>query len=181
MIGHRLLTEVIIERKIYQPSQVLELMNTNLQKELSQDNKRSMDGMDIGLCRFGIKNGQYDELLFSGAKRPLLIYSKEEGKLSLIDADRKGIGGSISGEHKTFTDKEVKIHKGDMVFLYTDGLIDQQNNERKRFGTNRFTAIISENSNESMANIKFALEKAFDEYSEPEEQRDDVTMIGLRI
>jgi hypothetical protein len=32
-----------------------------------------------------------------------------------------------------------------------------------------------------MVKIKIAIEKAFEAYSEPEEQRDDVTMIGLRI
>jgi len=164
MIGHRLLTEIIIERKIYQPSQALELININLQKELSQDNKKSMDGMDIGLCRFEVKNGLCEELIFAGAKRPLLIFTKEDDKLSLIDADRKGIGGFFSGEQKTFTDKAFKLHKGDMVFMYTDGLIDQQNIERKRFGTTRFTSIINDNRNESMVKIKIAIEKALEKY-----------------
>ncbi len=181
MIGHRLLTEIVIERKIYQPSQVLELINMHLRKELDQENKKSMDGMDIAFCRFQMKNGQYDELLYAGAKRPLLISAQEEGILSLIEADRVGIGGYMTGESKTFTDKAFKINLGDIVILYTDGIIDQQNANRKRFGTNRFTSIISEHINEPMENIKTALEQAFNYYAEPEEQRDDVTVVGLRL
>ena len=99
----------------------------------------------------------------------------------MIDADRKGIGGFLSGEPKAFTDKTLKINSGDTLILYTDGIIDQQNTERKRYGTNRFTAVISQNINEPMANIKASIEKAFDSYADPEEQIDDVTIIGLRF
>ncbi len=181
MIGHRLLTEVVIERKIYKPSKVLELINTNLRKELDQSNKKSMDGMDIAFCRLQVINGEYSELLFAGAKRPLLIFTREEGKLTLIEADHKGIGGFYTDEPKTFTDIKFNIQKGDMIFYYTDGIIDQQNIERKRFGTNRLTSLISDHINEPMPKIKTAIEQSFDSYSEPEEQRDDVTIIGLRL
>jgi len=181
MIGYRLLAEIIVEHKIYQPSQILEQINNSLRKELDQDNKKSVDGMDIAICRITLKNGQYDELIFSGAKRPVIINKHNENKLISIDGDRKGIGGFISGDSKSFTDKTMKIQKGDSLFLYSDGIIDQQNTKRDRFGTNRFTTIISDHINEPMATIKQAIENTFDSYSESEEQRDDITIVALKL
>ena len=75
----------------------------------------------------------------------------------------------------------MKIQKGDSLFLYSDGIIDQQNTKRDRFGTNRFTTIISDHINEPMATIKQAIENTFDSYSESEEQRDDITIVALKL
>ena len=181
MIGNRLLSEIIVERKIYRPSQILESINCNLRNVLDQENKKSVDGMDLALCRITIKEGQYEEMIFAGAKRPVIISKKGENNLMTIDGDRKGIGGFLSGDSKSFTDKFVPIEKGDTVYLYSDGIIDQQNSNRDRFGTNRFSGIINEHNNNSTENIKVAIEQAFDLYATPEEQRDDITVLGLRL
>lgn len=181
MIGHRLLSEIVAERKIYQPSQVLETINTSLRKELDQDNKKSMDGMDMAFCRIILKDGQVDELIFAGAKRPILIGKQNENNLTMIDGDRKSIGGFHSSGDKPFTDKTLKMKTGDMLFLFSDGIIDQQNVKRDRFGTKRFSAIINDNIHEPMATIKTAIETSFDLYTRPEEQRDDITVLGLKM
>jgi len=68
-----------------------------------------------------------------------------------------------------------------VILLYSDGIIDQPDLSRDRFGTSRFTAILNENISESMPVIKSKLERAFDEHKGLEEQRDDVTVLGLRL
>jgi serine phosphatase RsbU (regulator of sigma subunit) len=181
MIGHRLLSEVVVARKIYQTSLVLEEINKHLRKELDQDNKKSMDGMDVALCRLMLRNGVYEELVFAGAKRPILVYNRDANKLHSMDGDRKGIGGFLSGDAKSFTDQTVRMQTGDMLFLYSDGIIDQQNSGRNRFGTQRFTSAIQEHIQKPMVDMKTAIEKAFDFYIDTEEQRDDITVIGLRL
>ncbi|HEY4786160.1 MAG TPA: SpoIIE family protein phosphatase [Bacteroidales bacterium] len=181
MIGNRLLSEIVAERKIYQPSQILEAINCDLRDVLDQENKKSMDGMDMAFCRISIKNGKYDELIFAGAKRPVLICKKNEDKLITIEGDRKGIGGFLSGDSKTFTDKTIPIQREDTIILYSDGIIDQQNSQRNRFGTNRFSKIISDHMDEPLDIVKTAIENTFDSYTTPEEQRDDITVLGLRL
>jgi serine phosphatase RsbU (regulator of sigma subunit) len=181
MIGHRLLTEIVIERKTHEPSQVLDAINFHLRKALDQDNKQSVDGMDIAFCKIILRNGEYDELVFAGAKRPVMIYKRDEKKLTIVEGDRKGIGGFLSKENKVFTDKTIKITRGDSLFLYSDGIIDQPNTQRDRFGTTRFSKLINDNIDQPMSNIKTAIENTFDIYMKPEEQRDDVTIVGLNL
>lgn len=181
MIGQRLFFEIVAERKIYQPSQILAAIDDVLRKELDQDNKKSIDGMDVAFCRFEIKNGEYQSLTYAGAKRSIFIHKENEDHLTSIPGDRKGIGGFFSSEDKTFTDKEFAINRGDTLFLYSDGIIDQHNSNRDRYGTNRFSEIITSHLKDPIITIKNAIENSFDSYTEPEEQRDDITVIGLRL
>lgn len=181
MIGQRLLFEIVAERKIYQPSEVLEAINYVLRKELDQDNKKSIDGMDVAFCRITLRNGLYEELTFAGAKRSIFLHKSGDEQLTPIEGDRKGIGGFFTGDTKTFTNKTMDFKKGDTLILYSDGIIDQHNSKRDRFGTRRFSQILTDHRTEPLTSIKTALENSFDSYTEPEEQRDDITVIGLRL
>ena len=181
MIGHRLLTETVIEKKIYQPAEILEEMNNKLKKELGHHNKKSTDGMDLAFCKIVLKEGECEELTFAGAKRSLLVFHKTDGKLLVIEGDKRSLGGFTMDDSKSFTDKLIKVCKDDVILLYSDGIIDQPDLSRDRFGTSRFTAILNENISESMPVIKSKLERAFDEHKGLEEQRDDVTVLGLRL
>jgi serine phosphatase RsbU (regulator of sigma subunit) len=181
MIGHRLLTEIVIEKKIWQPAEILEEMNSKLKKELDQHNKKSTDGMDVAFCKIVLKQGECEELTFAGAKRSLLVVHKKDEKLQVIEGDKRGLGGFTVDDTKSFTDKLVKVCKGDVLLVYSDGIIDQPNLARDRFGTNRFMTILNGNIHEPMPAIKSKLEKAFDEHKGLEEQRDDITVLGLRL
>lgn len=181
MIGNRLIYEVVVQQKEYQPSHILELINVKLKTELDQDHQKSVDGMDIALCRLLIKNNQYQELVFSGAKRQVIVVKKDENDLITLDGDRRGIGGFMSDSTKLFSDKTIPVAKGDIIFMYSDGIIDQQNATRDRFGSIRFSKIIQNYRNESMDSIRNAIEYAFDAYTQPEEQRDDISVIGFKL
>lgn len=181
MIGHRLLSEVVIQRKIYQPSQVLHEMNDCLRKELDQNSQKSTDGMDMAFCRITIENGQYTQLVFAGAKRPILLFKKNSNQLSVIEGDRYSIGGYMYTDNKLFTNTMFDIEHGDMVIMYSDGIIDQQNSDRNRFGTSRLISIIQDNTNEPISKISKLIEEAFDNFKKLEDQRDDATLMGFRL
>jgi serine phosphatase RsbU (regulator of sigma subunit) len=181
MIGHRLLTETIAEHNITNPSEILAEINKKLRLGLHQENMQTMDGMDLALCRISNKRNSEYELVFSGAKRPILVYFKKDSKLELIDGDRKSIGGFFEAGSKNFTDITMNLNTGDTLLLYSDGIIDQQNPRRDRFGTTQFTNIIGDNIKESMEHLRDAIEKAYNVHKSIEEQRDDLTVFGLRI
>lgn len=181
MIGHRLLTEIIIEKKITSPSQILEKLNISIRKELGRDQKKLMDGMDIALCRIGKKNGDSEELVFSGAKRSMIIQKKDEEEIRFLEGDRKDIGGFLCDEDKAFTEKTVTLSTGDTLFLYTDGIIDQPDPHRNRFGTPQFISILKKYRSEPLDKLQIAMEHSFETHRMSEEQRDDVTVIGLRL
>lgn len=181
MIGHRLLTEIIVDRKTYDPALILEEVNISLRKDLNQEGKRSMDGMDIALCRFSIVNNKYDQLVFAGAKRSIIVASAHTGDLKVVEGDHKTIGGADNKRNSFFTNKILPVHKNDQIYLYSDGIIDQNNFNRERFGTARFLEVIKNNIDKPLEIQKEKLTSAFDVFKQNEEQRDDITVFAARL
>ena len=77
MIGHNLLSEIIVERAITKPSSILEELNKAVRKALKQDENNTKDGMDAAIISFDPVTGT---LLYSGANRPLWIVKNEKVK-----------------------------------------------------------------------------------------------------
>jgi len=177
MIGNSLLNEIVLEKKEKEPAKILSLLNEKVIDALRQDETENSDGMDVCFTAINLKN---KELIFSGAKRPLIIYNQEKKELEEIKGDRISIGGK-NNKDKEFTSHNVKLNSGDILYLSSDGLSDQNNNERKRFGTSKLKEIIINNISASLKEQKEIIEKELQNFQEKEEQRDDISLIGLKI
>ena len=182
LISNTLLTDIIIRGGIWEPNKILEHLDKEIKLALNQENTENNDGLDMAICRFDVdENGEITTVAYSGAKNPLYYYDNEKGELFTIAADRISIGGFNSEKEKCFSCHTFKVKKGDMFFMSSDGIIDQNNKERKRFGSRRFTGVITENCHKGMREIKLALETALDDFMGGVEQRDDISVMGLAI
>jgi serine phosphatase RsbU (regulator of sigma subunit) len=182
MIGNSLLNEMINERRIESPKEILDLLNDDIRKSLRQDQTDNNDGMDLILCRFDkFKNNGF-KLVFAGAKRPLYIIQKENQKLIKLNGDRKSIGGVENISKKvSFSNHEISLSKGDCLYMSTDGIIDQNGPDRKRFGSKRFEEMITGNCGLSIKEQYEKINREIDNFMQSEEQRDDITLLALRI
>jgi len=181
MIGNRLLNELVNEKGLLEPAQVLEELNLGVQKALRQDKTDNNDGMDVCLCR--IENGKSGEknVMFSGAKRHLYHFEKISNEIKMIKGDRKTIGKAIfDDEDSKFTNKNIVMKSGDLIVLTTDGFTDQNNPEREKFGNFRFEQILLQNANKNINEIQKALETALENHQKSSSQRDDITIIGIK-
>lgn len=181
MIGNRLLNEIVLEKQMLDPSDILFELNLKIIRALRQDETENADGMDVGLLCFD-NNQHMTNAIFAGAKRSLLVFRKGTSTIEEIKGDRLAIGGSKNeNRDKKFTNQQITFNTGDIVFLSSDGLTDQNNPERKRFGSQRLNEIIIQNANGSMPKLKEVLESELNNFQQDEEQRDDITFIGLKI
>ena len=207
MIANTLLNDIINKDKIYSPKDILSKLNSEIRKSLKQDITENRDGMDICLCRIDekqhkdttqtnstlknsnqtnstLKNSNLTnyKITFAGAKRPLYYYKSQEKELVRQKGDRKSIGGIIIKENKEiFTNQEIILQQNDLIYLTTDGYIDQNNKKRKRFGTKKFENILNKIANMELSEQKQILETELDKWQNNEKQRDDITVIGIKI
>jgi serine phosphatase RsbU (regulator of sigma subunit) len=177
MIGNSLLNEIVLEKQVKEPAKILSLLNEKVIEALRQEETENSDGMDV--CFIAINLKSY-ELTYSGAKRPLILYNQNKKELEEIKGDRISIGGK-NNKNKKFTNHNIKINSGDILYLSSDGLTDQNNNERKRFGTSKLQEIIINNISASLKVQQEIIEKELQNFQEEEEQRDDISLIGLKI
>jgi len=179
MIGSRLLNEVIVEAKEFEPNQILENLNLQLKKALKTESSDIHDGMELVLCRIEKKKDLY-ELTYSGAKRPLVYFSKNE--LNVLKSDRKPIGSSDRIKNPIpFTNQQVTLSKHDIIYLFTDGITDQNNKNRKKIGTQNFIEKINQFKNENMTTQQNLFSNLLNDWQQDEEQRDDITFLALQL
>ena len=186
MIGNSLLNELIKQRHICEPKDILTQLNFEIKKSLKQEITENKDGMDVCLCRIDSNrthsNLTHYKITFTGAKRPLFYYESNKKELFKLKGDRKCIGGNYQQANNiNFTNQEIILQKDDLIYLTTDGYIDQNNKERKRFGTTKLTKILSEIANKPLAEQKQILETELDKWKRNEKQRDDITVIGIKL
>jgi serine phosphatase RsbU (regulator of sigma subunit) len=179
MIGSRLLSEIVNEKKIFETNEILEELNSGIKKALRQEQTDNTDGMDVCLCKIE-KNDIGANISFTGAKNPLYIYQQDKSELLRIRGDKKAIGGNHF-QNLHFTQTNLSTKKGDMIYLTTDGFVDQNNQERKKYSTKRLTLVLKEIHNKPLLDQKERLETELDEWQGTEKQRDDVTILGIKI
>ncbi len=182
MIGNRLLNEIVNERHVEDPKEILELLNKEVRVALRQEQTDNNDGMDLSLCSFEKQKNSQLKMTFAGAKRTVYIYKKDKKELLSLKGDRKSIGGiGEKKENFKFVNHDVLLSQGDQIYMLTDGIIDQNGPDRKRFGSKKFEDTIILIYDEKMDNQKELFEKELSKFMENEEQRDDITILGLLV
>jgi serine phosphatase RsbU (regulator of sigma subunit) len=180
MVANHLLGELVNIKRIYDPASVLTQLDIRVREALKQYDKLNDDGMDICLCRVERADGDFTKVTFAGARRPLFYYSQVTSDLEVVYGDRHSIGG-MHRKEKEFKNHEILLKKGDIIYLTTDGLVDQHNEHREKFSTKRFQEIIERNATLNAHVQKSMLEEALKDHMKNEEQRDDITVVGIRI
>jgi serine phosphatase RsbU (regulator of sigma subunit) len=183
MIGNRLLNEIINEKKILDTAKILDALDAAIKKSLKQAITSNRDGMDMCICKIEELETKQYEVMYSGAKRPLYYYNSKENKLSKLAVDRKSIGGSIyrkSAKNK-FTHKKIKVLANDIIYLTTDGYIDQNDLNRKRMGSIKFEAILSDIVTKTIQEQANILNHELDKHMQSAKQRDDITLLAIKF
>lgn len=183
IMSNTVLNEIVGSAHIIEPAHILDMLSAEIFHLLKQENGVNKDGMDMTLLRFDLENNKIFRVTYSGAKNPPLIKKKTDNRYTILMADILSIAGGIKRnlvDYK-FTKRTIAVSSGDIFYTSTDGLYDQNNKERKRFGRSNFINIITNCADLPMEIQKQTIEKAIDNHSQGTEQRDDITVVGLKI
>lgn len=178
-IGCSVLNEVVPQHADLDPAELLSILHSRLVAVLNQQGKQrgAGDGMDVALCRVDRRS---KEILFAGAFRPL--YWLHQGQLSVINGDRRPVGGGHQDSERKFTCHRLAYTVGDRIYLFSDGYVDQFGGpERKRFMISRLHSLIAENQHLPMKEQAILFDRTFLDWKGNEEQMDDVSMLGLAV
>ena len=181
MIGYILLNEIIMENRAKDPAAILEQLHLEVSRALRQkEGKGTVDGMDMALCHIDKSNRH---VVFAGAKTPF-YYVRENGnspELIVIKGDRISVGGRKRDRERSFTNHQLQLNSGDMIYLASDGFTDQCNDRQKKFGSKRFKALLETIATETPETQKKILIEELAQHQGNEEQRDDITVVGVRL
>jgi sigma-B regulation protein RsbU (phosphoserine phosphatase) len=178
ILGIAFLNEVINKAEIIIPNEILNELREHLIKSLHQTGRKdeTRDGMEIALCvvDFGNKKLQY-----SGAFRPLYLVRNKE--LNEFKGDYMPIGVYDDIE-KPFSNKDLQFMENDIIYLFSDGYVDQLGGpDRKTFRSRRFKQLLMNIHLKPLDEQKTLLEEAYEEWRQNIEQIDDIMVMGIKF
>lgn len=180
MIGSTLLNKIVFDKGEADPAIIMREMDTEVSGLLHQESNEVNDGMESGLCSIHVENG---EVLYAGAKRPLFLYRKKENgyELEEFKADKFPIGGFAEIKDKQFKTNRILTREGDMLYMFSDGVIDQFSPKNRRIGTKQVRELLSKAAAMGIEEQKAFLEQFIDKWRGTVEQTDDILLLGFRL
>jgi serine phosphatase RsbU (regulator of sigma subunit) len=177
-LGISTLNEIITNNDDLHANTILNVMRNKIKTSLHQTGKEgeAADGMDLAFC---VMNKNKKTLQYAGAYNPLFIFQR--GKLKEYKADRMPIGIHY-GEKESFANHEIKIRKGDTLYIFSDGLNDQFGGPGgSKYKIANLKKLLTRVHAKPMAEQRKIIEREFEKWRGSAEQVDDITMVGVRI
>ena len=200
MLGIAFLNEIVNKSNTSKANEILNHLRDNVINSLNQSgrNEETKDGMDIALCIIDKKNGVVE---YAGANNPMYIFRKSneihseeqqsEGnyqlqqsndyQLRIQKADRMPVGVHAFS-NISFKNSIIPIQKGDTIYIFTDGYVDQFGGEHdKKFKSRPFKKLLFEIQELDMSRQEETLLKMHEDWMGEKEQIDDILIIGVKI
>ncbi len=176
MLGESMLKHIVLDNKSYEPDQIVNQLNTQVEELLNQHDEENHHGMDISLV---VINHQSNELKFSGARQDLVFV--KNGEIETIKGERFSIGG-FAEETKEAKSHTVSFDVSTTCYLFSDGFKDQfGGDDFKKFGSSRFKQLLLEIADKPMTDQKDILEQTLDQWVGEEVRIDDVLVLGFTL
>jgi serine phosphatase RsbU (regulator of sigma subunit) len=176
------LSEIINEKGITEPAQILELLRQKVITSLKQANEKSAgssevkDGMDISIASFSNDNSK---MQLACANNP--VWRVRNGEVKVFNPDKFPVG-IHHNELMPFTPQNDDLKPGDMIYMFSDGYADQfGGKEGKKYKYKQLRDELLASSNFVCDQQGKIMERKFDEWRGQNEQVDDVLLIGIRI
>jgi len=177
MLGSSYLNEIVNEKGITKPNEILNLLRERIINSLKQTGAEgeNKDGMDMVICIYD-KNTK--TLSYSAANNGFYILRR--GELIEFKPDKQPIG--FYSEHKPFTGHSVSLEDGDIIYTFTDGYADQFGGPKgKKFKYKQLEDTLVNISHLPMQDQREILDEKIKEWMLDYEQVDDICLLGLKV
>lgn len=175
MIGINHLNYIVRENKESDPSVILSKLQEKVTSSLNNSSERVHDGMDITICKINYKKQTIE---YASAMSKVYFFNGEQ--LERCANDKCSIGDSR--RESSFTKYTLNFKKGDVLYLTTDGYIDQfGGTNNKKFGSKRFKELLATIVHLDSSKQNQLINSTFYQWKGDKAQIDDITLIGIKF
>jgi len=119
-------------------------------------------------------------ILYKRAGDKAWSFAKPPGRKGLSDGPLMNIPLAIDSD-TLYGQLTIPMASGDLLFVYTDGIIDAPSPGGESFGLSRLKDVLDGNMKTPFSELKSAVLKTLHQYTEKELNHDDITLIVLKI
>lgn len=177
IIGVNMLHQIVKEMNISNPAEALTMLDKKVIALLKQDKSSKLkDGMDIAFCQLKQENDQ-QTLYFASAQRPLYLIRNNE--LTEYKGNKLPISNAFY-EEKTFDYKTIDLQKGDLVYIFSDGITDQfDSTDSKKYGSKRLKSFLITMQTIAISDQEKLIQQEIHQWQGKTNQTDDMLLLGF--
>lgn len=125
-------------------------------------------------CIYGVINTESNTLIYCNAGHPPAYLLTEDGISALTT------GGPLIGiELASYQEEEINLTRGDVIVLYTDGLIESSNKLGDRFGEDKLSMLLIDARKLSSEGLLELLLRQREQFADGQAVEDDVSVAVL--
>lgn len=175
VVCNNALNRAVREFGLVRPNDILDKTRELIIEQFEKSEDDVKDGMDVALCAL---DRETMTLQFAGANNSLYIIRNQS--FMEVKADKQPVGKHI--DSRPFTRNEVKLEKGDHLYIFSDGFADQFGGpEGKKFKTSKFKDLLLSIHSKSMEEQANEIDAVFASWKGKLEQVDDVLVMGVMV
>ena len=155
-----------------QPAELLSTLNAALYENI-RDRLQRNDYATLTLLRY-YRDGR---IRFAGAHEEIIVYRRTSGRCEILETPGvwTGVVPDITAMSVT---SDAQLHDGDLVVLFTDGVVEAMNESKQLFGLERLQKMVELHGCSPVDQIEAAIVDAVQRWQS--EQTDDITLLVAR-
>jgi tetratricopeptide (TPR) repeat protein len=163
MVGVNILNSAVEDERITDLSQLLRYVEKGVGDMLNEP--EGARRLNLSVCKLDMNSGEVE---FASTDNPLFLVNS------------KGVTQVDAGKDRGLVNR-LRLHKGDTIYMFTDGYVDQMGGgEGKKMLTRKVGEILFNNWPIPMDKQKEGLLREFESWRGNYEQVDDVLVMGIR-
>lgn len=138
---------------------------------------RSTDPEKFATLFYGVLDAQHHTFTFSNAGHENPFLFKSDHTMTRLSA-----GGTVLGviDHFPFDEDVVRIDKGDVLVVFSDGITEAFNLDDEQFGEARLQEVLKDAANDPAGTIIERVVDSVNEFAGQAPQADDLTLVVMK-
>jgi len=155
------------------PSEVLHQVNRLIFPDIKQD-------MFVSLLYLVLEKGSNELTLARAGHEPPLIYRKARGEVEVLEVPGMAAGvDSGTVFQRSVRDHRLQLDPGDILVLYTDGIIEAENREGDEYGLDRLRETLCTMERLDADSVVGSIMDDVRNFTRGAQQSDDITLIAV--
>ncbi|NME71444.1 PP2C family protein-serine/threonine phosphatase [Flammeovirga aprica] len=178
MVITSIINEVVNVKRLASASRILEAIHKNIFEITKSENLIFEKGIKLSVC---VWDRQKQMLEFSGLNQAIFVL-RDDNFEELIGDEL--IGETYNSEGQFIANTHyipLNRVKNALLYLFSDGMIHQNNNEEELFTQKRLKELLIDVHSEDLNTQKEYIEKTFIEWKGEADQKDDASILGLKL
>ncbi len=145
--------------------------------QLCQDNDEMMF-VTVFMGMLDLQTGKF--VYVNGGHNPPMIYSDKEKSYHYLKVEQNCVLGLM--DEMDFVQQEIQLERGDMIYLYTDGVTEAMSETNEQYNEERLKNCLDSIGGKcALAEILSGVRASLAKHAGAAEQSDDITMLALRF